>query len=81
MVKSYDNERKLVIIEQRNYFLPGDYLEVFTPDKSTIRFKVDKIYDEDFLELEAARHPLQIIILRLPVSVPKYSLIRRVKGE
>ncbi len=81
MVKAYDKERKLVIIEQRNYFLPGDYLEIFTPDKTTIRFKVDKIYDEDFVELDAARHPLQIINLSLAVSVPEYSLIRRVKDE
>ncbi|MDT8336275.1 MAG: U32 family peptidase [Candidatus Izemoplasmatales bacterium] len=81
IVKDYDYESKLLFLEQRNYFTPGDILEVFTPDKNIIQFKVDKIFDEENNVLDAARHPLQTVVVKLPVSVPKYSIIRRVKDE
>jgi putative protease len=81
MVKGYDMNRKLLILEQRNYFSPGDTLEVFTPDKDIIQFKVEEILDENFVSLDAARHPLQTIMVNLEVEVPEYSLVRRVKNE
>lgn len=81
LVKSYDKERKLLIMEQRNYFSPQDILEVFTPDKNLIQFKIKEIFDEEFNTLDAARHPLQTILVKLAVEVPEYSLVRRVKYE
>lgn len=81
IVKSYDHKKKFVVLEQRNFFVAGDYLEIFTPDKNTIRFKVDKIYNVDLDEVDAARHPLETIYLKLRVSVPRLSLIRRVSNE
>ncbi len=81
MVKGYDMNRKLLILEQRNYFSPGDTLEVFTPDKDIIQFKVEEILDENFVSLDAARHPLQTVMVNLEVEVPEFSLIRRVKNE
>jgi U32 family peptidase len=81
IVKSYDHEKKFVVLEQRNFFVVGDHLEIFTPDKNTIRFKVDKIYNGDLDEVDAARHPLETIYLKLRVSVPRLSLIRRVSNE
>jgi putative protease len=81
IVKEYDNNSKTLYLEQRNYFSPGDTLEVFTPNKNIVQFKVEKIFDEENNELDAARHPLQTVVVKLPVSVPKYSIIRRVKDE
>jgi putative protease len=81
MVKGYDMNRKLLILEQRNFFSPGDTLEVFTPGKDIIQFKVKEIFDGDFVSLDAARHPLQTIMVNLEVEVPEYSLVRRVKNE
>ena len=34
IVKDYDKENNMVIVEQRNYFLPNSKLEVFTPEKT-----------------------------------------------
>ncbi|MGD9761086.1 MAG: U32 family peptidase [Candidatus Izemoplasmatales bacterium] len=81
IVIDYDCDNKYLLIEQRNYFSPGDTLEVFTPDKTTIQFKVKEILNEDYEILDAARHPLQTILLKLDISVPKYSMIRKVKDE
>ncbi|MGE4378986.1 MAG: U32 family peptidase [Candidatus Izemoplasmatales bacterium] len=81
MVMGYDDENKYLILEQRNYFSPGDTLEIFTPDKTTIQFKVKEIYDEEFNSIDAARHPLQKIYLKCLVKAPKYSMIRKVENE
>lgn len=81
MVIGYDKDNKQLMIEQRNFFSPGDTLEIFTPDKNTVQFKVDKILSEELEELDAARHPLQKLLLNLSVEVPKYSMIRKVSYE
>jgi putative protease len=81
MVLDYDKFKKQLLIEQRNYFIPGDVLEIFTPDKTTIQFKVDKILTEELVELDAARHPLEKLLINLNIEVPKYSLIRKVNYE
>jgi putative protease len=81
MVLDYDKIKKQVLIEQRNYFIPGDVLEIFTPDKTTIQFKVDKILSEELIELDAARHPLEKLLISLDIEVPKFSLIRKVNYE
>ena len=77
----YDEEKKYLYIEQRNYFSPGDTLEAFTPDRQIIQFKADRIYDVDLQILDAARHPLQTIIIEVSMTIPKFSMIRKVKDE
>ena len=79
IVKGYDEENHHLIIEQRNYFSPGDVLEIYTPDKRFIQVQVDKLYDESLNELEVARHPLQTIIIRYFDKIPEYSMVRKVK--
>ncbi|MDY0317615.1 MAG: U32 family peptidase [Candidatus Izemoplasmatales bacterium] len=81
MVIGYDKDNKQLMIEQRNFFSPGDTLEIFTPDKNTVQFKVDKILSKELEELDAARHPLQKLLLNFNIEVPKYSMIRKVSYE
>jgi len=81
MVIGYNKDNKQLLIEQRNFFSPGDTLEIFTPDKNAVQFKVDKILSEELEELDAARHPLQKLLLNLNIEVPKYSMIRKVSYE
>lgn len=69
-------EGDYVKIEQRNYFEPGAELEVFGPSKKIKTFKVDKIYDENFAELDAARHPKQTIYIKIPFKVEPCDLLR-----
>jgi len=78
LVKDYDREKQELIVQQRNYFEPGDCLEILMPDKTIIQFQVKNIVDEDGIELDAARHPLQIIKISCPVTIMDNSMIRKI---
>ena len=65
-----------VTLEQRNYFKPGDIVEIFGPHIKTIEFTVPDIYDEDGNLLDAARHPRQIIKFKLKEKVEPYAMMR-----
>ena len=62
-VMDYDKKNKCLITVERNYFKPGDIVEIFTPTGETYDYVIDKIYDEDMNELDVARHPEEIIKL------------------
>ena len=81
MVMGYDKSKNLLEIEQRNYFAPGDMLEIFMPDKTIVTFKVKNIFNQDDEVLDAARHPLQLVKLPLALSIPKFSMVRKVKYD
>ena len=67
------------LIEQRNYFVVGDTLEVISPNKENRRFTVCKMYDYETKELlEVARHPLQKILIECPFVLNKNDFIRKV---
>ena len=78
-VKSYDPKTKLAEIEQRNYFKVGDTLEVFGPHVDNYKFKVEKIYDKDMVEIEKANHPLMKIYLEIDSDVKEHFMIRNLK--
>ncbi len=78
MVLDYDEQTKLTRIEQRNYFKPGDKLEFFGPQLPNTQWIVDCIWDEERNILDAARHPKQKILLKLPFRVQPKDMIRLV---
>lgn len=75
-VIGYDSEHKMAILSERNYFKPGDSVEIFMPSGKVVSFLIEKIYDENDVLLDAARHPEQI--LKIPVSefVEEHSMMR-----
>ena len=73
IIKEYGD---YTLVEQRNYFSVGDTLEVFSPSKKVKTFKVEEILDEDKNPLAAARHPQQMIYLKIPFAVKEYDLLR-----
>ena len=75
IVRSYDKETKMAIIEQRNYFVPNSTIEVFTPTK-TFDLKIGEIYDKDGISLDAARHPLQEIHFKSDIELKPFDLLR-----
>lgn len=81
MVLDYIPDKKLALIEQRNYFEIGDEIEIASPDKTFHFSKVDTLMDEDYNDLEVARHPLQKLYINVDKVVKPYDLIRRVKHE
>ncbi|WP_240620146.1 U32 family peptidase C-terminal domain-containing protein, partial [Peribacillus acanthi] len=63
----------------RNYFKPGDEVEFFGPEIENFTSKIEKIWDDKGQELDAARHPLQIVKFKVDQPVYPYNMMR--KGE
>ncbi|MGY3715436.1 peptidase U32 family protein [Sutcliffiella cohnii] len=77
LVLDYDQETKMVTLQQRNYFKPGDEVEFFGPEIENFTQKVEKIWDEDGNELDAARHPLQIVKFKVEQPIYPYNMMRK----
>ncbi|MDD5888696.1 MAG: U32 family peptidase [bacterium] len=79
LITGYDYENNCLILVERNYFAPGDSIEIFTPSGEIYPYTVTEIYDENLNELEVARHPEQILKLKFSKPLPAYSMIRLIK--
>ncbi len=80
-VIEYDKNNHLVKIYERNYFEVGDEVELFTPNKDTVVFNVQKLLNEEKCEVFIANHPDNIyyIYLDTKIDIPPYSMIRLIK--
>lgn len=76
IVESYDPITSYVTINQRNYFKPGDDVEIFGPSIETFSFKIPEIFDENNNPLEVARHPKQTIKFKLNKKVYPNDIMR-----
>ena len=76
LVLDYDEEHKMAIIEQRNYFKVGDEVEFFGPNLEVIKYKVEEIYDEKGNPIEIANHPNMIVKLPISFKTQKYDMMR-----
>lgn len=77
LVLDYDEEQKIVTLQQRNHFKPGDEVEFFGPEISNFIQVVGPIWDEDGNELDAARHPLQIIKFKVDHPLFPNNMMRK----
>ncbi|QMS86035.1 U32 family peptidase [Candidatus Xianfuyuplasma coldseepsis] len=77
LVIDYNPNTLMATVEQRNKFVPGDEVEVFSPSMEKLKFKVETIWDEDGTELDAARHPKQHVKVLIPFPVHPYDMIRK----
>jgi U32 family peptidase len=77
LVLDYDKETKMVTLQQRNFFKPGDKVEFFGPEIENFTQVIEKIWDEDGNELDAARHPLQIVKFKVDKEVFPYNMMRK----
>ncbi|MBU9713344.1 peptidase U32 family protein [Evansella tamaricis] len=77
LVLDFDSDSGLVTLQQRNHFRPGDEVEFFGPEITNFRQTVEKIWDEDGNELDAARHPLQIVKFRVNSPVYPNNMMRK----
>jgi len=81
LITGYDKDNNCLILVERNYFKPGDKVEIFTPSNKIYNYTITKIYDEDMNELDVARHPEQVLKLPFDEELEEYSMIRLMKGE
>lgn len=77
LVLDYDEETKIVTLQQRNHFKPGDEVEFFGPEIENFKQKVATIWDEEGTELDAARHPLQIVKFKVDQPLLPYNMMRK----
>ncbi|PYZ94174.1 collagenase-like protease [Salipaludibacillus keqinensis] len=77
VVLDYDEGSGIVTLQQRNYFKPGDQIEFFGPEIMNFNQRVGKIWDEDGKELDAARHPLQIVRFKVEKPVNPHNMMRK----
>lgn len=76
IVLDYDENKKEAIIEQRNYFKPGDKVTVFGPKTEDYSFVIKSLTDEEGNMLDAARHPREIVRINCEQKVLKNDLLR-----
>lgn len=79
LVLDYDAETQMVTLQQRNNFKPGQEVEFFGPEIENFTHVIDKIWDEKGNELDAARHPLQIVRFKLDKPVYPNNMMRKEK--
>jgi putative protease len=77
LVLDYDSETSIVTLQQRNHFKPGQEVEFFGPEIENFTMTIDKIWDEDDTELDAARHPLQIVKFKVTHPVFPNNMMRK----
>ena len=78
-VLDYDKETNMAVIEQRNYFKPGDVVEFFGPNLENTTMIVEEIIDYETKEkLEVACHPLQLLWIKVPFILKKDDMMRKV---
>ncbi|CAH0119055.1 hypothetical protein PAE9249_01552 [Paenibacillus sp. CECT 9249] len=77
LVQQYDAETGIAVIEQRNHFKPGQEIEFFGPNGTFFKQTVEAIWDEDGNPLDAARHPLQRVRIKVNQPVRPFDMMRK----
>lgn len=77
LVVDYNHETGIATIEQRNHFSEGEEVEMFHPNGTTEPFKVIGMTDEHGELLDVARHPKQILKIKVPSPVVPYAMLRK----
>ena len=57
-------------------FKVGDEIEIFGPNTELFRIKVNEIIDEEGNKIDVARHPKQILKIKIDKNVNKYDIMR-----
>jgi putative protease len=81
LVRGYDSETGMAVVEQRNRFALGDEIEIMIPRGGNLRQKVTRIIDEEGNTVEAAPHPQQVVRIPVDRPLPEYSIIRKIMRE
>ena len=77
IVRDYDAENGLYIVEQRNKMFVKDKVEVIGPFKETTFANILEMYDEEGNPIESAPHARQIVKLKLDIKVDKDYMLRK----
>lgn len=79
-VLDYDEDKKLMKVQERNKFSIGDEVEIFGP-KFYDKFSINKIYDEDMNEVDNINTPMKEAYIPYDKKVEYNYMIRRKANE
>lgn len=72
-----DYKDGMVIMEQRNYFKPGDVVEIFGPHKEPYTLTIpNELYDKDDNLIEVANHPQMIVKFKCTLALEPNDMMR-----
>ena len=79
VVREYDAETGIAIVEQRNKMSLGDVLEVFGPFTDFFEQKLEWMEDQEGNPIESAPHPQQILRMKMDHPVKPGFMLRKAK--
>ncbi|RQD77542.1 MAG: U32 family peptidase, partial [Candidatus Syntrophonatronum acetioxidans] len=79
VIKDYNEDKGVALVEQRNNFSRGDIMEFLSPSGETFVQEIKELYDERGEEVERAPHPQQLLIIPLLQRVEPYTIMRRAR--
>ncbi len=65
------------LLTQRNRFFSGDELELMNPESLPVRFVATRITDENGVDIPDTHRAMMRFRMRLPLSVPRYTIVRK----
>ncbi|WP_270164545.1 peptidase U32 family protein [Paenibacillus sp. SYP-B4298] len=77
VVLDYDAASGIALVQQRNHFKPGQEVEFFGPGGTFFKQIVGEITDEAGQSLDAARHPMQPIRMKVNHPVKPMDMMRK----
>lgn len=77
IVLSYDEKTKIAYCKQRNKFVKGDYIEIFSPEFKSKEFIVEELFDEDENSIEMCNRPGMLFKIKLPYKVEEGDFLRK----
>lgn len=80
IVKGYDEERKMVCLEQRNHFGVGETVEFVFPRGQSISLTVAALYDGQGSAIEKAPHAQMTVYLPYATPIEPMTILRRKKN-
>lgn len=81
IVRSYDPDTKMAVVEQRNKMTVGEEIEVFGPYTDYFSQKLEVLLDEEGNPIESAPHPQQILQIKMERSVSENFMLRKRKEQ
>ena len=79
IVLDYNEETQEALIEVRNHFKPYATLEAFGPNLRSTQFEISTIINSEGVEVDAARHPKEVVKVICPIKLKTYDMIRLVR--
>lgn len=81
LVKEYNDDEKVALIEQRNRFFKGDTIEVVGPREEVYEGVIEDMWDTDGNPIDVAPHPQQLVKVRIDYPLKPYDLLRKIRVE